>query len=278
MDDAPKTLSSESLSNKDPGEEELNLTPEGSVHSRDNNGTGVPDEIGKGASSDLPTTPVVAEQEVEGHNVTRESDLTVPDLENSSSVVPDSSTLISADIEQEDVKMGGNISALVEADASDNDDEKSDVVDEKKEEESPAATGLEDGFFDDHADWAERLVDDDDFDSGTPEDSRARSEWLAQKRESNEENEYLDHIMAMVGHEEVKNHFLAVKARVEVAKRWNEDMKQINIDLFLQGNNGTGEFFHFCWIPTWSLTLMNRQKENCPTLRLISLLHWRCSS
>ncbi|KAJ0385862.1 hypothetical protein COL922a_005567 [Colletotrichum nupharicola] len=48
------------------------------------------------------------------------------------------------------------------------------------------------------------------------DDSPSRLEWLRQKQEENEKNEHLDQLMTMVGLENVKAHFLAVKARVKV--------------------------------------------------------------
>lgn len=90
-------------------------------------------------------------------------------------------------------------------------------------------------------DWAKSLLDDQDPDA-VLDDSPARLEWLTQKRELNEKNEHLDRMMAMVGHEEVKAHFLTVKTKVEVAKRWGEDMKDLDLDLTLHGHSGTGMF------------------------------------
>jgi hypothetical protein len=89
-------------------------------------------------------------------------------------------------------------------------------------------------------DWSESLFDDEDLDLML-DDSPSRLEWLRQKREKNEKNEHLDRLMSMVGHEQIKAHFLAVKDRVDVAKRWKEDMKSINLDLILHGNDGTGQ-------------------------------------
>ncbi|KAG7413428.1 Protein CfxQ-like protein [Fusarium oxysporum f. sp. rapae] len=43
----------------------------------------------------------------------------------------------------------------------------------------------------------------------------------------------------MVGHEQVKAHFLAVKEKVDIAKRWNKSMKDWTFDLLIHGRNGT---------------------------------------
>ena len=88
--------------------------------------------------------------------------------------------------------------------------------------------------------WAESLVDDE-----APEqiidDSPSRKEWLRQKRERGEENKYLDQVMSMVGHEDIKAHFLLVKERYEMAKRWGDDLDPLNYDLVFQGKGGTGK-------------------------------------
>lgn len=77
---------------------------------------------------------------------------------------------------------------------------------------------------------------------GMLDDSPARLEWLRQKRDENEENEHLDRIMAMIGHERVKAHFLAVKERMAIAQRWQEDVKALSFNLVLNKGNQTGEF------------------------------------
>ncbi|KAI0378946.1 P-loop containing nucleoside triphosphate hydrolase protein [Hypomontagnella monticulosa] len=73
-------------------------------------------------------------------------------------------------------------------------------------------------------------------------DSPARSEWLRQKKEDNEENPYLDQLMSMVGREEVKAHFLAIKSKVKGkdGKR-SPDFEKLRLHLVLQGRHGTGK-------------------------------------
>ncbi|KAF4452058.1 nfx1-type zinc finger-containing protein 1 protein [Fusarium austroafricanum] len=73
------------------------------------------------------------------------------------------------------------------------------------------------------------------------DESPSRLEWLRQKRENGEENVIMDEIMSMIGIEEVKSHFLRVKERVEIAKRWKEDMRNIKLDMVLHGDDGTGK-------------------------------------
>lgn len=71
------------------------------------------------------------------------------------------------------------------------------------------------------------------------DESPSRLEWLRQKTELGEENEPLDRLMCMVGLEDVKAHFLLVKARVEAAKR-RDAMGELRLDLVLMGSLGTG--------------------------------------
>ncbi|KAK7743081.1 hypothetical protein SLS62_010714 [Diatrype stigma] len=97
--------------------------------------------------------------------------------------------------------------------------------------------GLDEAF---NYSWAESLVRDQDP-KNIDDESPSRKEWLRQKREEGQENKYLDQIMSMVGHEDVKAHFLHVKNRLEVAKRWGEDISRLKFDLILHGNAGTGK-------------------------------------
>ncbi|KAG8161886.1 hypothetical protein KVR01_008873 [Diaporthe batatas] len=77
------------------------------------------------------------------------------------------------------------------------------------------------------------------------DDSPSRREWLRQKRENNEENKFLDQLMAMVGLEEVKAHFLAVKARVQARTQASSyggaKQPELRLHMVLQGKDGTGK-------------------------------------
>ncbi|CAH0027765.1 unnamed protein product [Clonostachys rhizophaga] len=88
--------------------------------------------------------------------------------------------------------------------------------------------------------WARILVEDEDPES-MMDDSPSRLEWLRLKREDNQENVHLDKIMSMVGHEKIKAHFLAMKMRMDMAKRWKVDVEEPKADLILYGNDGTGK-------------------------------------
>ncbi|KAJ0270442.1 hypothetical protein COL940_011676 [Colletotrichum noveboracense] len=72
------------------------------------------------------------------------------------------------------------------------------------------------------------------------DDSPSRLEWLRQKQEENEKNVHLDQLMIMVGLENVKAHFLAVKARVKASKQTGDEHQKLRLHLVLHGNDGTG--------------------------------------
>ncbi|KXH63400.1 hypothetical protein CSAL01_10850 [Colletotrichum salicis] len=93
--------------------------------------------------------------------------------------------------------------------------------------------------------WAESVVSEvmpEDVDDQSP----SRLEWLRQKREDNEKNTYLDQIMSMVGMENVKALFLAVKARVKESKADDPcitrfRLSKLRLRLLLHGKDGTGK-------------------------------------
>ncbi|KAF4832582.1 Stage V sporulation protein K [Colletotrichum siamense] len=88
--------------------------------------------------------------------------------------------------------------------------------------------------------WAEFVVS-----SMKPEDiednSPSRLEWLRQKREENERNVCLDQLMTMVGLENVKAHFLAVKAKFKASKQAHAGHEKLRLHLVLHGKDGTGK-------------------------------------
>ncbi|KAF5507905.1 Stage V sporulation protein K [Colletotrichum aenigma] len=72
------------------------------------------------------------------------------------------------------------------------------------------------------------------------DNSPSRLEWLKQKRDENERNVYLDQLMTMVGLENVKAHFLAVKAKFKAGKQAHAGHK-LRLHLVLHGKDGTGK-------------------------------------
>ncbi|KAK1691446.1 hypothetical protein BDP55DRAFT_265128 [Colletotrichum godetiae] len=128
--------------------------------------------------------------------------------------------------------------------------------------------------------WAKSVVSE-----TMPEDvddrSQSRLEWLRQKREDGEENPYLDQVMSMVGLENVKAHFLAVKARVRESQvddpcltRFR--LAKLRLHLVLYGKDGTGK--PPCRegenVP---LTILYRQEIHSLTLRTVSLFYRSCT-
>lgn len=79
--------------------------------------------------------------------------------------------------------------------------------------------------------------------------------------------------VSMIGHENVKHHFLAIKERVGIAKRWNEDIKTLKLDLVLHGRDGTGKshsFLHqLVTIFVYSLLLYSFIRPHAPVLKIV---------
>ncbi|KAI9831934.1 MAG: hypothetical protein M1819_004656 [Sarea resinae] len=72
-------------------------------------------------------------------------------------------------------------------------------------------------------------------------DSGAKDEWEYQKKYQGADNDTLDTLMSMIGLEAVKDQFLSVKAKIDVAVRQNVDMKHERFSAALLGNPGTGK-------------------------------------
>ncbi|RKK82176.1 hypothetical protein BFJ71_g15360 [Fusarium oxysporum] len=133
----------------------------------------------------------------------------------------------------------GNTEHEKSANAEEHQDEKATTEDEKSEE--VGNDDVADTTKEEELKWTELLLDDDyDFETAIDK-SPSQQEWSRQKHEENQQNVYLDRIMSMVDHEQVKAHFLAVKERVDTAKRWNRSIKDWTFDLLIHGRNGTGK-------------------------------------
>ncbi|PCD34774.1 hypothetical protein AU210_007371 [Fusarium oxysporum f. sp. radicis-cucumerinum] len=131
----------------------------------------------------------------------------------------------------------GNTEHEKSANAEEHQDEKTTTEDEKLEE--VGNDDVADTTKEEELKWTELLLDD-DYDFETAIDKfPSQQEWSRQKHEENQQNVYLDRIMSMVGHEQVKAHFLAVKEKVDTAKRWNRSIKDWTFDLLIHGRNGT---------------------------------------
>jgi uncharacterized Zn finger protein (UPF0148 family) len=70
--------------------------------------------------------------------------------------------------------------------------------------------------------------------------SAAQIKWEHQKKFENARNGALDELMSMIGLEEVKNEFLAIKAKIDTAVRQGISTKDERFGAVLLGNPGTG--------------------------------------
>lgn len=75
--------------------------------------------------------------------------------------------------------------------------------------------------------------------------SSANNDWQYQKLFEGARNDAIDTLMDMIGLEEVKEKFLAIKARVDTAIRQNIDLKGERFGAVLLGNPGTGKYIFF---------------------------------
>ncbi|KAM0378492.1 hypothetical protein ACHAO7_007067 [Fusarium culmorum] len=81
------------------------------------------------------------------------------------------------------------------------------------------------------------LLEEEDFES-IADKSPSQIEWSRRKREENQQNEPLDRVMCMIGHEEVKAYFLSIMDKVNLLKRWNKNLNDWSFDLVLKGVYG----------------------------------------
>ena len=80
-----------------------------------------------------------------------------------------------------------------------------------------------------------------DDEGEVPEPSASEREWERQKQQEGASNEAMDLLMTeMTGLENVKEHFLRVKSKIDTARRQGVDLKQERFDIVLTGNPGTG--------------------------------------
>lgn len=72
--------------------------------------------------------------------------------------------------------------------------------------------------------------------------SNAQADWDYQKRFELAQSDQIDALMGMIGLENVKTTFLAIKAQVDIAIRQNVDLTGERFGTVLLGNPGTGKF------------------------------------
>lgn len=71
--------------------------------------------------------------------------------------------------------------------------------------------------------------------------SKAKAEWNREKDLENVSNPILDRLMDMIGLEEVKNQFLSIKTKVDIAKEQGITLKDERFNCSILGNPGTGK-------------------------------------
>lgn len=71
--------------------------------------------------------------------------------------------------------------------------------------------------------------------------SSAAADWEYQKKFEGARSDEIDSLMSMIGLEEVKQKFLAIKGKVDTATRQNIDLKNERFGTVLIGNPGTGK-------------------------------------
>ncbi|KAJ5779630.1 ATPase AAA-type core [Penicillium paradoxum] len=74
-----------------------------------------------------------------------------------------------------------------------------------------------------------------------PKQSAAETDWAYQKKFLNAQSQEIDKLMDMTGLESVKEKFLSIKAKVDVAVRQNVDPSRDRFGSVLLGNPGTGK-------------------------------------
>lgn len=73
--------------------------------------------------------------------------------------------------------------------------------------------------------------------------SQAKDEWQHQKDFEGASNEGLDSLMGMIGLENVKQQFLAIKVKVDTVIRQKTDLKDERFGAAFLGNPGTGMYY-----------------------------------
>ncbi|KAK4552285.1 hypothetical protein LTR86_010455 [Recurvomyces mirabilis] len=86
-----------------------------------------------------------------------------------------------------------------------------------------------------------QTVTDDDEGASAPRTSAACDAWHHQKVYEKAQDESMDRLMDMIGLENVKEAFLEIKARIDLATRQGSDVKKDRFGAALLGNPGTGK-------------------------------------
>ena len=111
--------------------------------------------------------------------------------------------------------------------------------------------------------------------------SGAKKDWEHQKAMGGPPNSNIESLMDMIGLEEVKLQILQVKAKIEVSKRQNADIRRDRLNVSFLGNPGTGKCLQstvlILLISTWLIPLSVRQDDGRSFIREDSGVSWGSS-
>ena len=101
--------------------------------------------------------------------------------------------------------------------------------------------------------------------------SGAKKDWEHQKAMGSLPNSSIESLMDMIGLEEVKLQILQIKAKIEVSKRQNADIRKDRLNVSFLGNPGTGECSQstvlILLIVTWLIPVSVRQNNGRSFIR-----------
>lgn len=107
---------------------------------------------------------------------------------------------------------------------------------------TPSTTNIENDSYDDDSAMGDNTVLVDVEPSAWPSVvSRARQEWEQQKNKQQQDNPALDSLMSLVGLEEVKSQFMAIKNLVDTARRQDANLAQEGFNAVFMGSPGSGK-------------------------------------
>ena len=106
----------------------------------------------------------------------------------------------------------------------------------------------------------------------------AKKDWEHQKAMGSPPNNDIESLMDMIGLEEVKLQILQIKAKIEVSKRQNADIRKDRLNVSFLGNPGTGKCSQstvlLMLITMWLIPVFFRQDNGCSFIREDSGISW----
>ena len=143
---------------------------------------------------------------------------------------------------------------------------------------TPPAVSDKDSDPDEEHEKSDEHMSNDDGDPSEPpinthvKPSVAETEWNRQKDMENASNDSLDTLMKMTGLEEVKEQFLTIKAKTEIALRQNKQLKSERFGIVLLGNPGTGRLRPSC--KHWVVCQICRYRKNYSSSTLCQIFNF----